>query len=129
MAAQPLSPFLNYKFGHTMLLSFAHRVSGVFLVLGFAALVAWLMALAGGEQSYADLTRIYGSLVGRVLLLLWLAAFCYHFANGIRHLAWDAGWGLEKRQARRSALLVALIALLAFAALAWLLFCSQAVRS
>ena len=25
----------------------------------------------------------------------WTLAFFYHLCNGIRHLAWDAGWGFE----------------------------------
>jgi succinate dehydrogenase / fumarate reductase cytochrome b subunit len=33
-------------------------------------------------------------------------AFIYHLANGVRHLFWDAGLGLERAQARRSAVIV-----------------------
>ncbi len=37
-----------------------------------------------------------------VLLFLWSAAFFYHLCNGIRHLAWDAGYGFEIVDAYRS---------------------------
>jgi succinate dehydrogenase / fumarate reductase cytochrome b subunit len=33
---------------------------------------------------------------GMVLLFLWSAAFSYQLCNGIRHLAWDAGYGFEQ---------------------------------
>ena len=32
-----------------------------------------------------------------------MIAFAYHFCNGIRHLNWDLGRGLERAEARRSA--------------------------
>jgi succinate dehydrogenase / fumarate reductase cytochrome b subunit len=38
-----------------------------------------------------------------VLLAGWVIAFVYHLCNGIRHLIWDLGYGLEKAEARRSA--------------------------
>ena len=30
-----------------------------------------------------------------LLLLGWTFAFFFHLCNGIRHLAWDTGWGFE----------------------------------
>jgi len=65
---------------------------------------------------------VLSSLVFKVLLALWLLAFCYHLFNGIRHLAWDLIYGFERREARRSFRMVVAAALILFAALAWLLF-------
>jgi len=125
MTQRPLSPFLEiYHFGHTMALSIAHRITGVWLAAGLCALVYWLMSAAEGEMAYERATALLSGWCFRVLLLGWLAAFCYHLVNGLRHLVWDAGFGLEKRQARRSAALVLAVALLAFIALAcW--FCCR----
>ena len=36
-----------------------------------------------------------GSFVGRILLFGWSWSLFYHLCNGIRHLAWDIGWGFE----------------------------------
>jgi succinate dehydrogenase / fumarate reductase cytochrome b subunit len=33
-------------------------------------------------------------------------AFYFHLANGIRHLAWDAGWGYEMPTLRASGVVV-----------------------
>ena len=41
---------------------------------------------------------------------LW-RALIYHFCNGLRHLAWDMGWGFERADARRSAVLVVVVTL------------------
>ncbi len=37
------------------------------------------------------------SWLGLVLLFGWTSAFFFHRCNGIRHLAWDAGYGFELR--------------------------------
>jgi succinate dehydrogenase / fumarate reductase cytochrome b subunit len=107
MANRPLSPHLTvYRFAYTMALSIMHRVTGVALSVGLILLVLWLVALAGGEQAYDTWMQCAGSWPFRLLLGLWLVAFVYHFCNGIRHLFWDAGKGLERAQARRSARVV-----------------------
>ena len=127
MQERPLSPHLSiYRFMYTMALSILHRVTGVWLSLGLCALVYWLMSAAAGESQYARATALLGSAPARVVLLLWLAAFCFHFANGLRHLAWDAGLGLERRAARLSGRVVVALALLAFLGAAYLLFCPRA---
>jgi succinate dehydrogenase / fumarate reductase cytochrome b subunit len=130
MHDRPLSPHLTiYRFMYTMALSILHRITGVWMALGLCALVYWLMSAAAGEGQYARATSLLGSGPARMLLLLWLAAFCYHFLNGLRHLAWDAGLGLERRAARISGRLVVALALLAFLGMAYLLFCPRAVLS
>jgi succinate dehydrogenase / fumarate reductase cytochrome b subunit len=109
MAARPLSPHLTvYRFAYTMALSILHRITGLALAAGLVLLVGWLHALAAGEAAYAQFTAVAGHGLAQVVMAAWLLAFVYHFANGIRHLCWDAGYGLNKVQARRSALWVVL---------------------
>jgi succinate dehydrogenase / fumarate reductase cytochrome b subunit len=123
MAERPLSPHLSvYRFLHTLALSILHRITGLWLAIGLCALVYWLVSAAAGEGEYARANALLGAWYSRVLLLLWLGAYCYHFVNGLRHLCWDAGLGLEKLQVRRTARLVLIVALLGFLLLAYLLF-------
>ena len=51
---RPLSPHLTvWRWGPHMLVSILHRVTGVGLAtIGAAALVWWLLAIAGGKESY-----------------------------------------------------------------------------
>ena len=126
MTQRPLSPHLAvYHFGHTMTLSIAHRLTGVWLAAGLCTLVYWLMSVAEGEMAYERATLLLSAWYFKVLLLGWLAAFCYHLVNGLRHLAWDAGFGLEKRQARRSAVLVLGVALVGCIVVACLFWCRR----
>ncbi len=123
MRPRPMSPHVSvYRFQYTMIGSFTHRMTGVGMSVGLLVLAAWLAAAARGADAYAGMTAVLSSLVGKVLLALWLLAFCYHLFNGIRHLAWDLIYGFERREARRSFRMVVAAALILFAALAWLLF-------
>ena len=104
MRQRPLSPHLHiYKFAYTMATSIAHRASGIVLAFGFNLLVWWLMAAAAGPAAYERVQAVVGSSLGKLALAGWLVAFAYHLFNGLRHLNWDMGRGLERAEARRSA--------------------------
>ena len=86
-----------------MTLSILHRATGVALSVGLIVFTVWLVALSTGAQSYAQVAGWLQTLVGRVLLIGFSAAFFYHLCNGVRHLFWDVGMGFEMRQANASA--------------------------
>jgi succinate dehydrogenase / fumarate reductase cytochrome b subunit len=126
MAAQqrPLSPHLQiYRQPLTAgLMSITHRATGVLLAFGAFALTAWLLAVAGDNDSFSRFMAWASSPVAKVALLAVLAALVYHFLNGLRHLLWDIGWGYEIPQSLRSGHLVlgltlVVTALIAFVAI------------
>ena len=124
MSQRPLSPHLGvYKFSYTMSLSILHRITGVAVSVGFLGFAWWLMALASGPEEYALAMRCLTSPLGKLLLAGFTFGFVYHFCNGIRHLVWDTGRGLERAQARRSGAVVVVAALL-LTALVWWLGCA-----
>ena len=93
---RPLSPHLQiYRWQLTSVLSILHRMSGVALAVGAILLVCWLGAAADGPKSYAKFQAFFGSWLGLLLLFGWSVALFYHLCNGIRHLWWDTGRGLE----------------------------------
>jgi len=57
--------------------------------------------------------------IGILLLFFWSVAFFYHLCNGIRHLAWDAGWGFELRTAHFTGYVV-LAATIVLTVVTWL---------
>ena len=121
MNQRPLSPHLGvYKFMYTMSLSILHRITGCAAAVGFLLFVWWLMALASGPAAYASAMGALGSPLAKLLLVGFTFSFVYHFCNGIRHLVWDTGRGLERAQARRSGTVVVIAALLLTALVLWL---------
>ena len=120
---RPLSPHLDvyrWQIGNT--LSILHRLTGVALAIGLTALSYWLIALAGGEQSYAAAMALLDSPVGWVMLFGWTFAFAYHLLNGVRHLVWDAGYGFERNQRHASGWLAVAGAVLVTAGMGWVLW-------
>ena len=110
--SRPLSPFLHYRWQYTNTCSILHRLAGIILAAGFVILVYWVSALAQGPEAYARALKGFGHPVFKVLLMLGLVAAVYHFCNGIRHLLFDSGVGLERRQARRGAWVVGVLTIL-----------------
>ncbi|HWB50965.1 MAG TPA: succinate dehydrogenase, cytochrome b556 subunit [Stellaceae bacterium] len=93
---RPLSPHLQvYRWQLTSVLSILHRATGVALAIGAILFVSWLGAAADGPDSYATMQAFLGSWIGLVLLFGWSVALFYHLCNGIRHVMWDTGRGLD----------------------------------
>lgn len=95
---RPLSPFMlgqTYRFQLTSLMSILHRITGVALAVGAIALVCWLMAIAIGGEAYEFASRQWASPLGMAVLFGFTLALVYHLFNGIRHMLWDMGWGME----------------------------------
>ena len=110
---RPLSPHLSvYRWPVTMTLSILHRATGAGLSLGLVVLALWLISAATGDIAYGEFNSLLQTSVGRVLLIGWSFAFFFHFANGVRHLFWDAGRGFEKSQANASAWFVLILTVL-----------------
>lgn len=100
---RPLSPHLQiYKWQVQMLSSILHRATGIALAVGSVLVIAGLLHLAAGEESFRHFKNIIGSPVGRVLLFGWSWALFYHLCNGIRHLVQDTGAGYGMAQFVRS---------------------------
>lgn len=117
---RPLSPHLQvYRWPVTMASSILHRATGVGLGLGTLLLTWWLVAAAAGPEYYAYVQMVLGSWLGRLILFGFTWALFYHLLNGIRHLAWDAGYGFSIPAANRSAWL-AIVGSVVLAVLAWI---------
>jgi succinate dehydrogenase / fumarate reductase, cytochrome b subunit len=96
--ARPLSPHLQvYRWQISSVLSILHRTSGAALGISTLLFAWWLIAVASGPGAYATVHEFLSSSGGTVLLIAVTWALFYHLCNGVRHLAWDAGFGFELR--------------------------------
>ena len=122
-ATRPLSPHMTiYRWPVTMMTSITHRLTGIGLALGAVVLAWWLVSISNGPEGYQSFHAIADSPVGLVVVFGLTWSLVYHFLNGIRHLAWDLGYGFDKHLAERNSVIIfALSALgaLAVFALAW----------
>lgn len=104
---RPLSPHLQvWRWHITMWTSILHRATGVALYAGALILTAWAVTLAAGPEAYATFKGLLGSPLGKLVMFGLTASAFYHLGNGVRHLFWDAGAGLDIKSANASAVAV-----------------------
>ncbi len=118
---RPTSPHLGiYRWTITMASSIIHRMTGVALGVGTLLLTWWLLAAATGPDEFDMVQGFLCSWFGRLILFGFTWALFYHLLNGIRHLAWDTGWGFELKTATATGWLVVVLSVL-LTLLAWVL--------
>ncbi len=103
LVRRPLSPHLQvYSPQISSVLSIMNRVTGIAVSVGTLLLVWWLAAAASGPVAFGHVQGFIGSWIGLFVLFGWTASLFYHFFNGLRHLAWDAGLGYSIEDTHRS---------------------------
>lgn len=106
-SARPISPHLQiYKPQLTSVLSILHRITGIIAFAGTICILVWLVSLAWDAPMYYFLQGIAVSIPVQIFLFFWTLALVYHLLNGLRHLAWDSGKGLELPDVYKSGKLV-----------------------
>ena len=111
---RPLSPHVQvWRWHLTMFTSIAHRASGAGLYAGALILAGWAVALGSGPAAYDGYMQLLGSPLGHVVMFLLTLGVFYHLANGIRHLIWDSGKGLDVKSANVSAVVAIAFAIVA----------------
>lgn len=103
----PLSPHLQiYGWTITMAASITHRVTGMALAAGTLLLLWWIIAAAFSPDAYAAFQRAAGHPIGEIVLFGFVWSLMFHLLNGIRHLAWDMGYGFKVGTAKLTGALV-----------------------
>jgi len=98
-AARPLSPHLQiYRLSLTMVMSGAHRITGIVLYFGTAVVAWWLIAAASGPTAYAHVQAFTSSFIGRLIVFGYTWALLHHLLSGIRHFVWDLGYGFKANE-------------------------------
>jgi succinate dehydrogenase / fumarate reductase cytochrome b subunit len=121
LVRRPLSPHLEvYSPQITSVLSIMNRVTGIAISVGTLLLVWWLAAAASGPVAFARVQGFIGSWIGLFVLFGWTASLFYHFFGGLRHLAWDAGYGFSLEATHKSGY-AAIIASAVATILVWLI--------
>jgi succinate dehydrogenase / fumarate reductase cytochrome b subunit len=93
---RPLSPHLQiYRPQVTSIVSILTRITGNALIVAVLMIVWWLLAAATGPAYFALADGVLRSWFGVLVLTASLWALWYHFFAGLRHLYFDAGYGLE----------------------------------
>ena len=116
----PISPHLQiYRWHISSLLSIIHRISGVINLLALILIFFWLIILSFGENNYELFLFVINSFFGKFILIGFSWSMIFHLLSGIRHLAWDLGYGFEIKTANISGAVV-IISSLVLTIIFWL---------
>lgn len=104
---RPLSPhFTIYHWPITMATSIAHRMTGLALSAGTVFLAWWLWAASNGLETYQFFNSLAVTPLGQVVLFGLVWSLAYHFLAGLRHLAWDFGFGFDVRTSNNVSIVI-----------------------
>ena len=108
----PLSPHLQiYRWHISSLVSITHRISGIINLIALILIFFWLLVLSFSENNYELFLLIINSFVGKFILIGFVWSMSFHLLSGIRHLAWDLGYGFEIKTANISGIVVIIFSL------------------
>jgi succinate dehydrogenase / fumarate reductase cytochrome b subunit len=102
------------------LVSIFHRVSGALLFFPVLPLLLGLLqSVLGSEQGFARMSDYASRPLVKLVVLACVWAYAHHFFAGIRYLFLDMHVGIAKHPARRSAVIVLILGVLATVLVAW----------
>jgi succinate dehydrogenase / fumarate reductase cytochrome b subunit len=103
----------SIKFPPTAIASILHRVSGIVIFL-LLPLILYIFSLSlTSRSSFEDLKAILVCYHIKAGLWVFCSAFIYHVFAGVRHIILDFGIGEDIFTAKRSALIVIVLAIFA----------------
>ena len=89
------------------LVSILHRISGLLLFFPILPLLLYVMQTAlGSEQGFARVHGWFAHPFAKLVLVGAAWFYGHHFFAGLRYLALDLHWGIDKVPARTSAYIV-----------------------
>jgi len=122
MLKQKRPVFLNLmqiRFPITAIMSIAHRLTGVLLFLALPFLIYALDLSLQDEAGFTQTLKFLDSIAVKIILLLLAWSLLHHLLAGVRYLLLDIDIGIEKQQARSTAWLVIVLALILSVAIVW----------
>ena len=83
--------------------SILHRVSGVLMVLAIPVFAGLFAQALSGPAGFASVAALTSGFLAKLVLLILAWALLHHLLAGLRYLALDLGWGVDRLAARKSA--------------------------
>ena len=109
---RPLSPHLTiYRWQVTMLASITHRATGIALSVGALVLAWWLVSVSNGPEGYDSFMAVAATPIGLVILFGFAWSLSFHLLNGIRHLAWDLGYGFNPKSSNTMSVIIYILSI------------------
>ena len=97
LRARPMAPHLQvYRMSITMVMSGAHRITGLCMYIGTLLLAWFLFSAAADAATFSWFSAFIHSWIGRFVLLGYTWSLLHHLLGGVRHMAMDMGYVLDQ---------------------------------
>lgn len=100
------------KFPPMAIASILHRISGIVLFLLLPIMLFILGLSLRSESAFAEMKTLLSCTSYKLVIWAFSAALAYHVLAGIRHMIMDVGLGEHLCTARRTAILVIVLAVI-----------------
>ena len=93
---RPLSPHITvHKWMLSQIMSIVHRSTAIGFSFGILFISLWLLALSFGPSCYAIFQLVFFNFFGKIIILIILFCFSFHFIDEFRKFFWAFGIGLD----------------------------------
>lgn len=95
---RPLSPHLQvYRLPYNALMSISGRAVGVILSLTLLILCGWFIGVVWNPPLYDQSMVFLDNSYTKYALMLWAFLVFFYIGNGVRHVLWDMGIGVNEK--------------------------------
>ena len=117
MRERPLSPHLQvYRLPYNALMSISGRMVGIGLCFSLIAVLCWFIAVVWNPEFYDASIAFLKAPWVKYFMMLWAFAIFFYIGNGVRHVLWSMGIGVNEQAGIKTGnIVLTLSALLTFA--------------
>lgn len=95
---RPLSPHLQvYRLPYNALMSIGGRGVGILLSLTLMVLLGWFVAIVWTPALYDQTMVLLDNSYTKYAMMLWAFLVFFYIGNGVRHVLWDMGIGVNEK--------------------------------
>jgi len=110
---RPLSPHLQvYRLPYNALMSISGRIAGIGLALTLIATLIWFIAVIFNPDLFTATQEFFSHTIVKYLSLAWAFVIFFYLGNGLRHVIWAIGVGVNEKAGIKTGNIVLIIAAL-----------------
>lgn len=123
-AKRPLSPHLQvYRLPYNALMSISGRAVGIGLAMALMAVLVWFNAVVWNPSIYdQSMALLADHSWSKYIFFVWAFAIFFYIGNGVRHVLWSMGIGVNQKAGITTGNIVLLLSVLLTAGL-WQFTC------
>ncbi len=110
---RPLSPHLQvYRLPYNALMSIVGRMVGIGLCVSLLVLLGWFIAVVWNPGFYTQSLEFLNAPWVKYIAMLWAFSVFFYIGNGVRHVLWSIGIGVNEQAGIRTGNIVLMLSVI-----------------